>query len=963
MKYIPLLHGTPQNWDLQRSHWKSSGGGETYYANAERLYGSQADTADFMLNLGKQYLPGAVKQYEGATSRYFDPAYEAEQVGRAVTDATTAQGNATASLKRDMASYGLNPASGRFSSMMRGNSIQGAAMTAGAANTARQNVQDKQFGAAKDFYSNLVGMPSDAASAAGSAASGYAGLGANKEAADDRSAAGWGQAIGLGASLYLKDGGEVVKKSGIRMARGGLLPRDSMPPPQPRRAPSTSGGAGTGAVQGFSTGRKLKDAMTGGASDKLLGGASKGMAGLADLTGSTALGETAMGAAGAGAEQAGMMAMQNAGLEGATAATVDALGAGTAAAGEAAAAASPLMAGVASVVPWIGAAVAVGSMFDLFADGGEVKSRKVMTRGGEVDGPGTETSDDVPAWLSDGEYVLNAEAVDMVGKKKLDQINRAGLEKRGDRGAVPMRAKDGAVMLSLGSFVGGLAGGYTTGERIKEHREDRKFLKEERDYQRGRRAKEDAKEARREKLSEDYGLGMEKASYATNTAEDGMEQRTAIAAMQDDAAFEALKNEDARYRQGRPKFAESVGLDHAPARRHQDPETGVETFGLGEVSAQPLQKTTEIGQPAQVTQQKAPGAVGTSEFQPITQSPAQDVSKQPIEQLRAPKMDADYLFYTSMWPKLRGRYATEYGMDKAMDMDGKLLEAADRNHQRRMLEAARLNAAGDKAGTVRKLEEVFARDMPDGTFAKAELSQDGNQVTYVIFDMSGKVVQKQTMPYDAAVNMAMSSIGDATQQIKTILAQDKEVKDRAYYAEMGGAKTADDAAKIAAKYGKDPIAARSDMLGLEKTQADIANIDADNKHKSATLGETIRHNKASEGLTSEKNRLDASAGGFKPTEHMSRLKYGTEQLQLMYGVRVDPITGRIDGSLADKQGYMRAIGELERRVKSGEEPGNVAAELYDRDRRGQALSGDGKGKANSGKGSPAVQDMRNRFGY
>ena len=53
-----------------------------------------------------------------------------------------------------------------------------------------------------------------------------------------------------------------------------------------------------------------------------------------------------------------------------------------------------------------------------------------MEPGGEVDGPGTETSDDIPAWLSDGEYVLNAEAVKMVGKGKLEKINEAGLAKR-----------------------------------------------------------------------------------------------------------------------------------------------------------------------------------------------------------------------------------------------------------------------------------------------------------------------------------------------------------------------------------------------------------------------------------------------------------------------------------------------------------------------------------------------------
>lgn len=82
-----------------------------------------------------------------------------------------------------------------------------------------------------------------------------------------------------------------------------------------------------------------------------------------------------------------------------------------------------------------------------FKDGGRID----YTPGGKVSGPGTETSDDIPAWLSDGEYVLNAEAVKMVGKKKLDKINKAGLKKRGDEDAKP-GLKDADLALGSGGF-------------------------------------------------------------------------------------------------------------------------------------------------------------------------------------------------------------------------------------------------------------------------------------------------------------------------------------------------------------------------------------------------------------------------------------------------------------------------------------------------------------------------------
>ncbi len=88
------------------------------------------------------------------------------------------------------------------------------------------------------------------------------------------------------------------------------------------------------------------------------------------------------------------------------------------------------------------------------ADGGRVD----FEHGGDVAGPGTETSDDIPAWLSDGEYVLNAEAVKMVGKKKLDKINDAGLKKRGGDGPGLGDANKAGVKLAGGGFLGGNLG-------------------------------------------------------------------------------------------------------------------------------------------------------------------------------------------------------------------------------------------------------------------------------------------------------------------------------------------------------------------------------------------------------------------------------------------------------------------------------------------------------------------------
>lgn len=64
------------------------------------------------------------------------------------------------------------------------------------------------------------------------------------------------------------------------------------------------------------------------------------------------------------------------------------------------------------------------------ADGGEVPrglkrladGRKVHKGKGPVDGPGGPVDDQIPAMLSDGEYVLPADTVEKVGVKKLDKL-------------------------------------------------------------------------------------------------------------------------------------------------------------------------------------------------------------------------------------------------------------------------------------------------------------------------------------------------------------------------------------------------------------------------------------------------------------------------------------------------------------------------------------------------------------
>jgi hypothetical protein len=122
---------------------------------------------------------------------------------------------------------------------------------------------------------------------------------------------------------------------------------------------------------------------------------------------------------------------------GAGGATLASAGAGSAAG---TAATGGLLSGAAAAAPWIGGAYLLGSALDLWADGGPVPHeqprglRLDMRQGGATPEIGTETSDSIPAWLSKGEYVVNADAVKEVGKDKLEKINEKGLKKRYGKG-------------------------------------------------------------------------------------------------------------------------------------------------------------------------------------------------------------------------------------------------------------------------------------------------------------------------------------------------------------------------------------------------------------------------------------------------------------------------------------------------------------------------------------------------
>lgn len=69
--------------------------------------------------------------------------------------------------------------------------------------------------------------------------------------------------------------------------------------------------------------------------------------------------------------------------------------------------------------------------------------------GGYISGPGTSTSDSIPAMLSNGEYVLNASSVEAIGVDNLNRINAAG---RNADAVVGGRSIGGSVTLNVSAL-------------------------------------------------------------------------------------------------------------------------------------------------------------------------------------------------------------------------------------------------------------------------------------------------------------------------------------------------------------------------------------------------------------------------------------------------------------------------------------------------------------------------------
>jgi hypothetical protein len=494
-------------------YFKGGGGGGEREATAEekRLWGAQADSLEKMNAVAMPNLVTGMGNLGTLANEAMDGTLGNKLRTQALSDVNVSLGTSANDALRAYGSTGGNfdPTSTGGAAIAAKWGLDAAKMRSGAAGQANMAAEDQRWQRNAALTGLASGQGNSAVQGMGQLAGQLSQNRANANNMDLQNQNNTAQAIGglaIGgkmAGLY-KDGGEVKAADGLRMFSPAKMPTvapftfnadDEAPKPDGGIMPTVVN-TGTSAIGtrmmangldkvGISAPKQAIDGLTTAAKDFIT---SPGM----DAT-KAALGEASAnyGAQATAAGEAGELALAEKAME--AKGMVDAGGA-TALAAEGAASGSSLMGAVGAAAPWLIGGYAIGSMLDLWADGGEI--RKDMTAGGAVKGPGTETSDSVKALLSDGEIVVNAKAVDLPagetkkvvakwdGKNTSDllmSINDRGLEKRyGKEGAkASPRYEGGAQKLALGGLAQALGRGLYTAapmlNQIDQQREDKAY--------------------------------------------------------------------------------------------------------------------------------------------------------------------------------------------------------------------------------------------------------------------------------------------------------------------------------------------------------------------------------------------------------------------------------------------------------------------------------------------------------
>lgn len=405
---------------------------------------TQAGIAQDMWNQYKTTYEPMEASYVQQAQDYNTPEHQEQAAEAANADVVSSFDAQKDQAARQMSSYGISPDSGKFQSINNRLNLGQAAQQAAAQTGARRQVEQTGWDRQTQALSLGKGLPAQASTSAAGAGSTFGNIANEQMAGNQQESNDIAGAVGGGVGLYnsFSDGGLVdtkkkkafgihrpvvvvhhrpvviIDKHGVQhLAYGGPAGALGMARQAGAYgAPAGGNSIANSMIQGAQMGAGLYKAGSSIAS-KI-----NAMMHPVDVTANSGLGGGAADEAisgttdmlsGAGADAAG------AGTAAGAAGAADAAAATGAAAADTAGVSAALE-GIGAAAPEVLAALALNT-------GGRVRNE---IPGGGIRGPGTTTSDSIPARLSDGEFVLNAEAVKHFGVDKLEKMNEVGLQKR-----------------------------------------------------------------------------------------------------------------------------------------------------------------------------------------------------------------------------------------------------------------------------------------------------------------------------------------------------------------------------------------------------------------------------------------------------------------------------------------------------------------------------------------------------
>ena len=408
------------------------GGGNQYYANLEKLYGTQAAQSERLMGLSEKLTYPMYERMVSESADYGSLANKERAAAQSAADSRAAFSSNLTGIQQNLQSMGIDPSDPRYSKEMGKFATASFGQQAGGMSAARDRTDQLGFARMQDTTALLAGVPSNASSALSSQAATGSNLASMYNQGQQMASQNVAGAVRGGIDLYGftrnnptffgADGGPVLKLKGggyvQRLARGGITGAMEQitppPPPTGTPTPSNAGAVGQGLMRGrdmIGTGVEKVGSMTGNTNMAAYG---QGMR----------LGKEAQPAIDAYSQAAQQVNAVLPAAEASTAAVAEGVAAESVAGAALEGVAGSMGAGAAlgAAMPWIGGAMLVGSALGLFKDGGVVNQQPYM-RGGEIDGPGGPKDDLIATEIPEGAFVMPIGVVRKLGRKALEKMN------------------------------------------------------------------------------------------------------------------------------------------------------------------------------------------------------------------------------------------------------------------------------------------------------------------------------------------------------------------------------------------------------------------------------------------------------------------------------------------------------------------------------------------------------------